>query len=32
MKLGSRGILVASSIVKADSWQDKIAELASGIK
>ncbi len=32
IKLGSRGILVASSIVKADSWQDKIAELASGIK
>lgn len=32
IKLGSRGILVASSIVKADSWQDKIAELASGMK
>ncbi len=32
MKLGSRGILVASGIVKADSWSKKIAELASGMK
>ncbi|MGI0038028.1 MAG: triose-phosphate isomerase, partial [Nitrososphaera sp.] len=32
MKLGSRGILVASGVVKSKSWQDKIAELASGIK
>jgi triosephosphate isomerase len=32
IKLGSRGILVASSVIKADSWQDKIAELASGMK
>lgn len=28
MELGSQGILVASGIVKAKSWQDKIAELA----
>ena len=32
IKLGSRGILVASSVVKAESWTDKIAELASGMK
>lgn len=32
MKLGSRGILVASGVVKAESWTDKIAELASGMK
>ena len=32
IKLGSRGILVASSVVKAESWNDKIAELASGMK
>lgn len=32
LKLGSRGILVASGVVKADSWTDKIAELASGMK
>jgi triosephosphate isomerase len=31
MELGSQGILVASGIVKAKSWQDKIAELAYGI-
>lgn len=32
IKLGSRGILVASGVVKAESWPDKIAELASGMK
>lgn len=32
MELGSQGILVASGVVKAKSWQDKIAELAQGMK
>ncbi len=32
MDLGSRGILVASGIIKATSWHEKIAELASGMK
>jgi triosephosphate isomerase len=32
MELGARGILVASGIVKANSWEKKIAELASGMK
>jgi triosephosphate isomerase len=32
MELGSKGILVASGIVKARSWADKIAELAGGMK
>ena len=32
MELGSQGILVASGIVKAISWEKKIAELASGMK
>jgi triosephosphate isomerase len=32
MELGSHGILVASSIVKATSWHKKIRELASGMK
>jgi ribonucleotide monophosphatase NagD (HAD superfamily) len=32
IKLGSRGILVASGVVKASSWEDKISELASGMK
>ncbi len=32
MELGSKGILVASGIVKANSWERKIAELASGMK
>lgn len=32
MELGSQGILVASSIVKANSWEKKITELASGMK
>jgi triosephosphate isomerase len=31
MELGSQGILAASGIVKARSWPEKIAELASGI-
>lgn len=31
-ELGSQGILVASGIVKAKSWPDKIAELAQGMK
>jgi len=30
--LGSHGILVASGIIKADTWLDKIDELASGMK
>lgn len=32
MELGSRGILVASGIIKASSWAGKIAELAAGMK
>ena len=32
IKLGSRGVLVASGVVKAESWPGKIAELASGMK
>lgn len=32
IKLGSRGVLVASGVVKAKSWPGKIAELASGMK
>ncbi len=31
MELGSRGILVASGVVKAASWVDKIEELAQGM-
>lgn len=31
MELGSQGILVASGIVKAQSWPDKISELAQGM-
>jgi triosephosphate isomerase (TIM) len=30
LKLGAKGILVASGIIKAESWYDKIHELASG--
>jgi triosephosphate isomerase (TIM) len=30
LKLGARGILVASGVIKASSWVDKIAELTSG--
>jgi len=32
IELGSHGILVASGIVKAESWTAKIAELARGMK
>ncbi len=32
MELGSQGILVASGVVKANSWEKKIIELASGMK
>jgi triosephosphate isomerase (TIM) len=32
LKLGAKGILVASGIIKAESWYDKIHELASGFK
>jgi triosephosphate isomerase (TIM) len=32
MELGSNGILVASSIVKASSWHKKISDLAFGMK
>jgi triosephosphate isomerase (TIM) len=32
LRLGAKGILVASGIVKANSWYDKILELASGFK
>jgi triosephosphate isomerase (TIM) len=32
LKLGAVGILVASGIIKATSWIDKITELASGFK
>ncbi len=31
MELGSHGVLVASGIIKAKSWPDKIAELAQGM-
>jgi len=30
LKLGAKGILVASGVIKATSWVDKISELASG--
>jgi len=32
MELGSKGILVASGVIKATSWDKKITELASGMK
>lgn len=32
IELGSKGILVASGVVKAKSWPDKISELAHGMK
>lgn len=32
LKLGAKGILVASGVIKATSWVDKITELASGYK
>lgn len=32
IELGSRGILVASGVIKANSWATKIAELAAGMK
>jgi triosephosphate isomerase len=32
LKLGALGILVASGVIKATSWIDKITELASGFK
>lgn len=32
IKLGAKGILVASGVVKAESWVSKINELASGLK
>ncbi len=32
IELGSHGILVASGIIKASSWPNKIAELAAGMK
>ena len=32
LKLGAKGILVASGVIKATSWVDKISELASGYK
>jgi pyridoxal biosynthesis lyase PdxS len=32
MELGSQGILVASGIVKASSWENKITDLAYGMK
>ena len=32
LRLGAKGILVASGIIKAKSWYDKIQELASGFK
>jgi triosephosphate isomerase (TIM) len=30
LKLGAKGILVASGVIKSKSWVDKISELASG--
>jgi triosephosphate isomerase (TIM) len=32
MELGSQGLLVASGVIKATSWEKKITELASGMK
>ena len=32
LRLGAKGILVASGVIKAKSWYDKIHELASGLK
>jgi triosephosphate isomerase len=32
LRLGAKGILVASGIIKAESWYDKIHELASGFR
>jgi triosephosphate isomerase len=32
IELGSQGILVASGVVKATSWEKKLADLASGMK
>jgi triosephosphate isomerase len=32
LKLGAKGILVASGVIKSTSWADKISELASGYK
>lgn len=32
IELGSQGILVASGIIKAKSWEDKISELAASMK
>jgi triosephosphate isomerase len=32
MRLGSQGILVASGVIKAAKWQEKIAELAQGME
>lgn len=32
IELGSHGILVASGVIKADSWEKKITELASGME
>ena len=32
IELGSQGILVASGVIKATSWEKKITELASGMK
>jgi triosephosphate isomerase len=32
LQLGADGILVASSIVKATSWSEKISDLASGFE
>jgi triosephosphate isomerase len=32
LRLGAKGILVASGIIKAESWYEKIHELASGFK
>ncbi|HXG06936.1 MAG TPA: triose-phosphate isomerase [Nitrososphaera sp.] len=32
IELGSQGILVASGIIKAKSWEDKISELAAGMR
>jgi triosephosphate isomerase len=32
MELGSHGILVASGVIKASSWEKKVTDLASGMK
>ncbi|HEX2306116.1 MAG TPA: triose-phosphate isomerase, partial [Nitrososphaeraceae archaeon] len=32
INLGSKGILLASGLIKADAWQDKLIELCEGFE